>query len=96
MMSKTNYRTQILNEAADIINGDRQDEYGPPLENWSCIAAQWSATSGHTFTPVDVGLHMIQVKIGRVATGNKMSIDTFRDIIGYAAITAEIISNDLP
>jgi hypothetical protein len=90
MMSELNIRTRILNEAAEIINGERQDDYGDPLENWTCIAEQWSVTSGHKFTPIDVGMFQIQVKLGRAATGNKFKSDTWRDIIGTAAIIAEL------
>ena len=35
-------RNLMINEAKDLINGDRQAEYGPPHKNFSDIAQGWS------------------------------------------------------
>ena len=95
MMSKTNYRTQILNEAADIINGDREDTYGTPQQNFACVAKIWSAILGIEISPTQVCLCMIGVKLGRAATGKIDHQDNYRDMAGFAGLGAEVSKNDL-
>ena len=88
-MSRTNIRTQIINEAAVLINGDRQEQYGPPAENFKCIADIWNAGEDQNVEPWQAALKLAEMKIARLK-GPKQSWDSFRDAIGYLALSAEL------
>ena len=76
----------ILEEASNIINGARQEEYGKPEDSFQKIADYWSTYLDHPISPQDVSLMMILLKVARVPEGKKASRDTMVDIAGYAAI----------
>lgn len=63
----------MLHAAQDLIQGDRQQDYGNKLQNFSQIAMLWQGTlamklaPGVRITPEDVALCMMQVKIARLA-----------------------------
>lgn len=42
-------QVQILNEAAELLVGQRQDDYGEPVENLAKIASLWSTAFGYGF-----------------------------------------------
>lgn len=87
-------REEILNEAGDIIVGDRQKEYGPPSVNFQRIADIWNVLfPEREWTPADVALAMIGLKLGRTPEGYKR--DTAVDLAGYAALYAELSEDDL-
>ena len=44
---KRTERGTVLDEAKIIINGERQDQYGDPEDNFALIARLWSAVTGH-------------------------------------------------
>ena len=46
-------RSEILDKAKDIINGQRQQDYGSPEENFSTIAKLWTEYTGTLITSVD-------------------------------------------
>lgn len=79
----------VLDEAKIIINGERQDQYGDPEDNFALIARLWSAVTGHTYTPHDVALMMAQLKVARIVTGAGS-----RDLCGYAALAADRAEDD--
>ena len=35
--------TSVLDEAARLVHGDRQEAYGHPADNHACTAAMWNA-----------------------------------------------------
>ena len=82
-------RTQILDEACDLINGDRQEQYGPPSENFKCIADIWNAGEDQNVEPWQAALKLAEMKIARLK-GPKQSWDSFRDAIGYLALSTEL------
>lgn len=82
-------RGDILKEAAAVICGDRQRDYGDARENFTRIALMWSAYLDRAIRPVDVANMMNLVKIAREATG-KPKWDSYVDIAGYAALGAEV------
>lgn len=91
-------RVRLLREAAGLITGDREQEYGTPQVNFQRIADLWNVqfhhllAEGKQFDPVDVALGMIQVKMGRaVQTPNE---DTFKDVAGYTGIAYELTLNE--
>lgn len=86
---KQHVRSQILSEANDLINGDREDDYGAPSDNFARIASIWNVLfPGSNFTPEKVALAMIGLKLARSPEGYKR--DTAVDLAGYAALYAEL------
>jgi hypothetical protein len=84
-------REYILQEANKAV-ADRGDSYGKPSENFERIAELWGGYTGTYFEADDVGIMMMMVKISRIMeTPNH--IDSWVDIAGYAAVTAEAIAD---
>lgn len=73
----------ILQEAQRLVHGDRQADYGHPLDDFSKTAKMWSAIAGVELTPEQVGLMMCCVKISRQL--NRPKRDNMTDLAGYAA-----------
>lgn len=79
----------IADEAVKVINGERQDQYGVPENNFALIASLWSAYLGIKVTASDVAQMMVLFKIAR-KKGGAGSRDTFVDAVGYLLLGAEI------
>lgn len=79
---------KILLKAHALINGDRQNGYGHPIENLSRIAALWSAYLGRTVSAKDVAVCMAFVKLGREAGNHKP--DNLLDAAGYIGLAADM------
>ena len=79
---------RILHEAAQVI-AERSKTYGDPGRAMAAIAARWSITLGHTVTPAQVVLCMIDLKLARLARDPKYR-DGPIDVIGYAALLHEV------
>lgn len=83
-------QTPMLHAAQDLVEGDRQQDYGNKLQNFSQIAMLWQGTlamklaPGQRITPEDVALCMMQVKIARLAKSPDHS-DSIMDVAGYSA-----------
>lgn len=84
----TNTRTRILTDAADLVNGDRQVDYGTPQDNFGRIAAIWSVILGQTVRPDQVALCMAGLKLARLANGPHM--DSYIDGAAYFALAGEL------
>jgi hypothetical protein len=78
----------ISEEAASIVAGERQADYGDANESFSRIANLWSAYTGSTIEPWDVAQMMILLKVSRAKTSKKR--DTLVDIIGYAECAVKL------
>lgn len=93
-MRYDNTRSRVLAEAMDLINGDRQEAYGPPSENFQRIAAGWSVILGNDISPDQVALCMAWLKIARLANGkhgaNGKHVDSYIDGAAYMALAAEL------
>ncbi|MCD8157766.1 MAG: DUF6378 domain-containing protein [Clostridiales bacterium] len=85
-------RSEVLNAAEKCVCEDRDKQYGSPEDNFARIAALWSNYKGFTFTPKDVSVMMVLVKVARLSSGD--SIGNYVDIAGYAACGGEISSNN--
>ena len=89
-------RDQCLEQAQQLINGDRKSDYGDAYLNHQRIAALWNTyLSGFAIrelTPTDVAVMMMMLKIARVMHEHKD--DSYVDICGYAALAAEMSQND--
>jgi nucleoside 2-deoxyribosyltransferase len=85
----------IAEEAVRLVQpgGDRHEQYGAPLEDFTRSAIIMSVILGHEVKPEQVPLLMIAVKLSRlVQTPQKR--DSAVDVIGYA-LTYEDAMNDL-
>jgi hypothetical protein len=82
-------REQILARAAELINGERQDNYGPPEESMQTICNLWNSyLRQQCLDPVDVANMLALLKIARLSKGPHE--DSFIDACGYLAIAGEI------
>jgi hypothetical protein len=70
-------------EASKLVVGDRQKDYGDPLDNLETIAKGWSTIIGAEVTGRQVSLCMIWLKICRDNNGGA-GRDNEVDICGYA------------
>ena len=79
-------KNSILVEAARLVDGDRQSDYGHPQDDFKRIATIWSTLLENKLnvdlTPTEVGAMMIALKLSRTAFKNKR--DNWIDIAGYA------------
>lgn len=78
----------VLEEARDLIRGDRAESYGEARASFQRIADFWSTYKGVQFTPKDVASMMILLKISRGVTSAKR--DNWVDIIGYGTLGSEM------
>ena len=79
---------QLLRKAADLLEGDRNDEYGGVLNNHERIAGMWTTGLGKgEFTAGDVATAMGLVKVSRMLANPKHE-DSYVDMLAYTAITA--------
>jgi hypothetical protein len=83
-------RERVLEEAGNIISGNRDLQYGEPEESFTAIADLWNAYIDKTITLTakDVAMMMVLFKVAREATGQSKP-DNLIDIAGYAACAAE-------
>jgi hypothetical protein len=82
-----------LLDAFVLINGARQDGYGPPRENLArgTMALCQAFLPGHVYTPRTVALMLALLKLAREAHGHKQ--DNLIDAAGYIALAADAINN---
>jgi hypothetical protein len=78
----------MLQQAAAVVAGRRQI-YGDPHVSMEAIARRWSLTLGHTVTPAQVALCLIDLKLARLAH-DPSHLDSMIDIAGYAAVLREV------
>lgn len=74
--------------ADDLVNGDRQDMYGEPVNNMGNIARAWSGVCGFTISPKQVALCLAAMKL--VREGYRHQDDNLIDAIGYLEIAARV------
>lgn len=82
-------RKEILQQADKCVNGQREQDYGSPENNFRVIADLWSVYKGTPFSPVDVAMMMSLLKIARIKNGGGTG-DSFVDLAGYAACGGEL------
>lgn len=86
-------RTDILDRAADIVNGEREEQYGTPEASMDRIARMWNAyliAIPHGMLAArDVAAMLALMKIARIRPG-QCKLDTWIDLAGYAAIGGEL------
>jgi len=79
----------VLLEAESIGNGDRNIDYGHPLDDFGKVAKMWEVVLGCSITAEQIGLCMICVKIARQT--NRPKRDNMVDAAGYAETVQKCI-----
>lgn len=76
----------ILDTAAELVNGDRQHNYGNPVDNMARIGTIWGAIldMDEPIPPATVALMLAGMKLARAAVG--MHQDSLVDAAGYLHI----------
>ena len=92
--------SSILTEAGNLVQGDRQDNYGDIHTSFEQIAEYWDSYIRRKFTAaldsysqfeitsMDVANLMILLKISRAQ--NKFDRDSYVDIAGYVACAEKL------
>jgi len=84
--------TSITEEARNIVDGKRQDDYGSINDSFCRIAGLWSAYTGFTIDKYDVAKMMILLKVSRAKLGNHR--DSYVDIVGYVECVDKLLAMD--
>jgi hypothetical protein len=90
-------RSDVLKEADNLIVGDRNNAYGPPMQDFYRTAQLWNLyLNGRTeIKPHDVAAMMVLLKVSRLSW-RPDNPDSWVDIAGYAACGFEcMISEEL-
>jgi hypothetical protein len=77
-------RQQILQQAEQLITGDRNNQYGPPTQDFQRTAQMWEAYLGVPVKAHDVAALMCLLKLSRIAWQPDKQ-DSWTDLAGYAA-----------
>lgn len=88
-------RESVLEDAKQCVCKDRNNIYGGPEDNFSCIAKFWNTylnSSGNdvSLSSKDVAIMMTLFKLARLITANSYHRDSWVDAIGYLACGSEI------
>lgn len=82
-------RSEILDKAKEIVNGQREQDYGAVENNFGLIGQLWTVYLDHLVTAADVANMMCLFKIARIKTGRGTE-DSYIDAVGYMACGGEI------
>ena len=86
-----NIRTQVLRDAATLVNGQRNRDYGEPIDNFERIAVGWRVLLGADVTPHQVALCMAWLKMARLCE-TPTHEDSYVDAAAYAALAAQLVA----
>ena len=85
----------ILDDAAQLVQGSRNEAYGHPLQDFQRVAVIWSGILNVLVTPEQVGLCLAGLKLAREAYQHKR--DHLIDLAGYADCLQQIAdTKELP
>lgn len=79
-----NARSDILQGAEKLVNGDRNVQYGDPIDDFRRTADLWSAWKGVPFEPHEVAVFMTLLKLSRISWAKEKE-DSWMDAAGYIA-----------
>lgn len=82
----------ILEEAAQVVSGERAEDYGDMKKSFDNIAKGWSVIAGTEISAHQVGLMMVWLKT--VRESNKHKRDNLVDCIGYVLCIEEILKHN--
>jgi hypothetical protein len=96
MADKMSVRSAVLSDADHLINGDRNNQYGPPSQDFSRTAALWSIylDGRRSLEAHDVAAMMILLKLSRISWSAETR-DSWVDIAGYAACGWDTVQDRL-
>jgi len=87
-----NLRQECLREAERLVTGDRNKQYGEPVDNMTrtaeMLAAYLGQRTGRELESMDVAVFGIILKLGRLGN-DPLHSDSWLDICGYASIGFE-------
>ena len=99
-MEHSTSRAKLLTDSASIIDGDRNTQYGDPIDDFSLTAKMWESylrrimvtrkTEEVYIDPHDVAVMMLLVKVSRL-TQSPEKYDHWMDIAGYAGCGWECV-----
>ena len=81
-------RIELLTEAASLTSGDRQKDYGNPIDNMYHIAQIFNSITGHNIKTSEVPMFHIATKLARMQT-SPTKRDHYIDVMAYAGIAYE-------
>lgn len=84
----------VLQEAQELVFGDRQQNYGDPRDNLRLIAKLWSTYLKVELGGDDVATMMLLLKVARFASGDRRNRDTIVDMAGYIEVLARVLELD--
>lgn len=87
-------RDTVISKAQGLISGDRDEEYGDAQMSFQKIADIWSVILNVRVTEKQVAMMMAGLKLARLSY-DPDSEDGWVDLIGYAALGAEVRETDL-
>jgi hypothetical protein len=87
--AETSEAWQILNDAANLIDGDRNVQHGDRAHCHGEIAKLWTWWTGFQIDAHDVAMMMMLLKAARVKTG-AYNRDCYVDGAGYLSIAGEL------
>lgn len=83
-------------EADALVNGDRQDDYGSPAQNYADIALVWTGLLGKKLnapmTAADAATMMVGLKLARQM--NRHKHDNIVDAHGYLMVLSHILAEN--
>ena len=86
-------RSELLHDAEDSVNGDRNVQYGDPNQDFRRTAEFWSAYLGVPITAQQVGMMQILLKVSR-SVWSPRKRDHYLDIAGYAACSYGTVASE--
>ncbi len=81
-------RSVLLAEASSLTSGERNKDYGDPVENMTHIASIFNAMTGHEIKPSEVPMFHIATKLAR-KKASPLKRDHYVDIMAYIGIAYE-------
>ena len=81
-------RRELLEEAIRLTHGDRNKDYGPPVDNMNHIATIYNAITGQSVTGKNIAQFMIATKLARRST-SPLKADHYVDDMAYTGIEYE-------
>jgi len=85
-------RSQALENVERILE-ERGANYGDLRENWQQTAKMIEMIVGVDIRPEQFGAIMIAMKLSRLSNADCQHLDSLLDIIGYSALTIEILGD---
>ncbi len=82
-------RDKLLDEAKNLVNGPRAEDYGDAYENHERVAQLWGTILGQDVSVSQVYQCLMSLKLARLIV-SPTHTDSWVDIAGYASLGGEI------